>query len=233
MKLKKFAAMMLAGVMAVSMLAGCNGKSNTNNGGNDGEGNTVTPTSIVAAVNNGQSKTNKVKIDFTSDATLDAALAKAVKAVGDNPNSLIPLNMEIARLTGISINMTEYMYGGNTNDVSVYATVPVSHDDYNQSAEKTGEFDGAVVEAMWAVPLMNAATEKAAAEKLAAAAIDAVVAGLDDTTLDSDTKNDQKYYDFSYTGKVSMVSSTANDGSVNYYYAFVITQTATQKTLEA
>ena len=35
MKLKKIASLMLAGVMAVSMLAGCNGKTN---GGNNGEG---------------------------------------------------------------------------------------------------------------------------------------------------------------------------------------------------
>ena len=41
-----------------------------------------------------------------------------------------------------------------------------------------------------------------------------------------------KYCDFSYTGTVSMVSSTANDGTVNYYFAVVITQTTAVKTLK-
>ena len=43
MKLKKIASLMLAGVMAVSMLAGCNTASNGGNNNDDGQ-NQTTPT---------------------------------------------------------------------------------------------------------------------------------------------------------------------------------------------
>ena len=70
MKLKKIASLAMAGVMAVSMLAGCSG---TNV--DDDNDVVVTPSasSIVTAVNNGQSAANAVKVEFTSDSELDAA----------------------------------------------------------------------------------------------------------------------------------------------------------------
>ena len=49
MKLKKIASLMLAGVMAVSMLAGCNSAPVDDNTG-DNNGNVVTPTSIATAL---------------------------------------------------------------------------------------------------------------------------------------------------------------------------------------
>ena len=72
MKLKKIASLALAGIMAVSMLAGCSNGEN-NNGGNSGDDNTViTPstTPVVDAVNKGQDVTNDVKITFTADSKL-------------------------------------------------------------------------------------------------------------------------------------------------------------------
>ena len=213
MKLKKIASLMLAGVMAMSMLAGC--KTVDNSGNNDNDDVVVTPSSIVTAVNNGQSATNKVKIDFTSDATLDAALSKAVKAIGEYfaPKDL---NVEMIRLTGNETWGTMKFRGDERGDM------------YADPAKDNGR----VVEGMVAMPLMNVFADKAAAEKIAAKYINKVVAGLDDTTLTKETKNGEKYCDFSYTGTVSMVSSTENDGTVNYYFAFVVTQTTTVKTLE-
>ena len=83
------------------------------------------------------------------------------------------------------------------------------------------------------MPLMNDMADKAAAEKFAAKLINDVVAELDDTTYaEGVTMSGDKYCDFSYTGTVSMVSSTANDGTVNYYFAVVITQTTAVKTLK-
>ena len=83
-----------------------------------------------------------------------------------------------------------------------------------------------------AMPLMNAMADKAAAEKTVAKIVNEMVAKLDDTTLTTSTNYNDKYCDFSYTGTVSMVSSTANDGTVNYYFAVVITQTTAVKTLK-
>ena len=223
MKLKKIASLMLAGVMAVSMLAGCNGAPVDDNT-DDNNGNVVTPTSIVTAVNNGQSATNRVKIDFTADAALDSALTKAVKSIGDRWDST-GLNVEMVRLTGNDLIGNRTFYTGDGN--SLFGTAVNPNDDPWKN------IDGTVIEGMWAMPLMNVMSDKAAAEKAAAKIINEVVAELDDTTYaEGVTVSGDKYCDFSYTGTVSMVSSIENDGTVNYYFAFVITQTTAVKTLK-
>ena len=95
MKLKKFAAMMLAGVMAVSMLAGCNGKSNTNNGGNDGEGEGGTTTSGYSATL-GEKAADTLKAEgldkiftFADNADDQKALAAAVAASSSVNDTLL------------------------------------------------------------------------------------------------------------------------------------------------
>ena len=82
MKLKKIASLALAGVMAVSMLAGCAGKTGTT----DDNGNTVVTTGSSAAsfFNDEQNETNKVEVTFSYSASLESALTKAVKALGTN-----------------------------------------------------------------------------------------------------------------------------------------------------
>ena len=223
MKLKKIASLMLAGVMAVSMLAGCNNAPVDDNTG-DNNGNVVTPTSIVTAVNNGQSATNRVKIDFTADAALDSALTKAVKSIGDRWDE-DGLNVELVRLTGNDRIDNQMFYTGDTN-TNFGTTVDPNNDPWKN-------IDGTVIEGMAAMPLMNVMSDKAAAEKTAAKIINEVVAELDDTTYaEGVTVSGDKYCDFSYTGTVSMVSSVENDGTVNYYFAFVITQTTAVKTLK-
>ena len=223
MKLKKIASLMLAGVMAVSMLAGCNSAPVDDNT-DDNNGNVVTPTSIVTAVNDGQSATNRVKINFTADAALDSALTKAVKSIGDRWDST-GLNVEMVRLTGNDLIDNQTFYTGDS--VGYYGTTV----DPNEDPWKN--IDGTVIEGMAAMPLMNVMSDKAAAEKAAAKIINEVVAELDDTTYaEGNTVSGEKYCDFSYTGTVSMVSSVENDGTVNYYFAFVITQTTAVKTLK-
>ena len=223
MKLKKIASLMLAGVMAVSMLAGCNSAPVDDNT-DDNNGNVVTPTSIVTAVNDGQSATNRVKINFTADAALDSALTKAVKSIGDRWDST-GLNVEMVRLTGNDLIDNQTFYTGDS--VGYYGTTV----DPNEDPWKN--IDGTVIEGMAAMPLMNVMSDKAAAEKAAAKIINEVVAELDDTTYaEGKTVSGEKYCDFSYTGTVSMVSSVENDGTVNYYFAFVITQTTAVKTLK-
>ena len=225
MKLKKIASLMLAGVMAVSMLTACGGK--TVNDGENNDGTVVAPaSSIVTAVNNGQSATNRVKIDFTADTTLDAALTKAVKSIGDY-NNAAGLRIEMLRLTANDLINNQTFYTGDA-DVNFGTTVDPNNDPWKN-------IDGTVIEGMWAMPLMNVMSDKAAAEKAAAKIINEVVAQLDDTTYVEGTDGTvagEKYCDFSYTGTVSMVSSVENDGTVNYYFAFVITQTTAVKTLK-
>ena len=77
MKLKKIASLMLAGIMAVSMLAGCKTADNGGNGG-EGEGN-VTPTSTTASVLRENLGGNARRIvTAVSNGDLDADLQEAV-----------------------------------------------------------------------------------------------------------------------------------------------------------
>ena len=69
MKLKKIASLMLAGIMAVSMLAGCKTATEPNEPTNP-----VTPVTGVAATVNGELDKNAKKIQFTDDAVLTGVL---------------------------------------------------------------------------------------------------------------------------------------------------------------
>ena len=77
MKLKKIASLMLAGVMAVSMLAGCSGKGTDNKGEE-----TVTASTLTGKVISALDEDTTKKVAFSSSSVLDAAIAKAVQQVG-------------------------------------------------------------------------------------------------------------------------------------------------------
>ena len=68
MKLKKIASLALAGIMAVSMLAGCNGSNGGNNGSSSSE---VTTVNGAAAAINAELDENKELISFSEDSSLD------------------------------------------------------------------------------------------------------------------------------------------------------------------
>ena len=90
MKLKKFASMLLAGVMAVSMLAGCNTASNGGNPG-EGEGDGTTTTGYSAML--GEAVSSAVKdmdyVTFQDNAEDAAALRKALNNIGENSLAVI------------------------------------------------------------------------------------------------------------------------------------------------
>ena len=77
MKLKKIASLMLAGIMAVSMLAACGEASS-----NSTETPDVTPVTGVAATVNGELNNNAKKIGFTEDSVLTNLLTNYYK---ENP----------------------------------------------------------------------------------------------------------------------------------------------------
>ena len=76
MKLKKIASLMLAGVMAVSMLAGCSTTGNSNSG-DEGDTNTSPATSYASTLYSALSETAQKKITFSADSELDADLVDA------------------------------------------------------------------------------------------------------------------------------------------------------------
>ena len=214
MKLKKIASLALAGVMAVSMLAGCGDTASSNPDNDKVE---VVTTSIVDAVNNGQGADNDVTITFKDDAKLNDALSKAVKAMGEisTPRELMT---QMSRLTG----MTPDQWG--------FEDLLGAKDGFNKILT---EQDGDKLTRFVAWNSQNIAAAQGAIEKAVAKLLDEdVISRLDDTTLNKNTKNGEKYVNFDYEGSVSLVSSTDNDGTVNYYVAVVITRTTNVLTLK-
>ena len=74
MKLKKIASLALAGVMAISMLAGCSGK--TENNENNGDQNQVVAASVADYANNLMTAAQKNVFKFENSSDLTAALKK-------------------------------------------------------------------------------------------------------------------------------------------------------------
>ena len=218
MKLKKIASLALAGIMAVSMLAGCNGGSSSSNP-TDPE----TPaTGIVAVVNEGQDKNNDVKINFTSNSSLDTMLSSAVSAYGENVNAVALLN-RMADLTGLNKTMSDLQhYTGMQADGYAHATNKVMDG-----------VDGDVNERIDAFIIADALNEDVAMKE-AAEMINSVITNMKATSYQKDhTIAGQDYCDYSYTGSVSMVSLTKANGNTIYCFAYTVAQTISVKTLEA
>ena len=227
MKLKKIASLALAGLMAVSMLAGCSGKG-SDNGGNGAV--VVNPgvASVVSAANDGQSTTNDVKITFKSNASLEKALKDAVAMYGDSALTAAQngnLKNAVLNLTGIK----EYdKTPGNGFANGFFTKHRDAEADKNNA---TSNLDGLVCTQVY-VGVLPVLTEEAALNYVADQ-VDSVVAGLDKTTYNKDnTTAGKKYYDYSYTGEISMISVESSAGATVYFVAGSISQTVTQKTWE-
>ena len=210
MKLKKIASLMLAGVMAVSMLAGCSNGSNGN--ASSGNGNTVvTPSAsgIVSAFNNGQDEDNKAKVTFSSDATFDAAVKKAIENAGDSANSVLNTAWVKALIAGLT--------GENNNS---------SWTDFNVNAAKDGEkvtVLGVATYGSGTYWTENAAMEQAARD------VNEEIAKLKATTKDASMNEGDTYYGYTYTGNVSMVAAQQESGATVYYVAYTVTRTASEQ----
>ena len=224
MKLKKIASLALAGVMAVSMLAGCSDKGN--GGDNNNGGNTVvepSTSSIVTAFNDGQDEGNKVKVTFSSDASLNAALQKAVTEAGSFAT------------VGQIKDLIDGLQGKVYDELKDFATASTLDDDIKDKQTKT-------VMGVMSLPSSTYWTETDAVNNAARMMNESIAKGFVDgkTTYTLDADNAQKtdkegetYYTFSYTGTVSMVSAQQESGSTAYYVVFTITQTATKNTVKA
>ena len=245
MKLKKIASLMLAGVMAVSMLTACGSNGNTGNGNNGNENPDPTPatTSVVDAVNKGQSAANAVKIDFTVNSELDNALAKAVSVYGNDADEnftignnnrpvIIPeLADAINRMTGLESVSAGTGASGYTSpnwvDNNGFLTETVDRD---QAVQYNKDAKGKVY-TLFDVRQFPAWTEEAALNMVAEAA-DEMIAELDAHSNVDTLKAGDKYYTYGYDGNISMVSVKNLDGTTDYYVAYVVNQTVTESTLK-
>ena len=247
MKLKKIASLMLAGVMAVSMLTACGSNGNTGNGNNGNENPDPTPatTSVVDAVNKGQSAANAVKIDFTVNSELDNALAKAVSVYGNDADENITdfigniaiieseLADAIARMTGLESVSANPDNPGYTSDGWVDADTgfltgeviraQAIDNDKDAKGKVYTLFDVRQLPAVW--------TEEAALNRVAEIA-DERIAELDAHSDVDGLKAGDKYYTYGYDGNISMVSVKNLNGTTDYYVAYVVNQTVTESTMK-
>ena len=103
MKLKKIASLMLAGIMAVSMLAACGeGKGNSSSSSSSSE----VPVGGAAAIVNAELDKNKDKIEFVNDSYVENILAsyyeKNVPARLNNYDNAVTVNQTVNETTGVA-----------------------------------------------------------------------------------------------------------------------------------
>ena len=216
MKLKKIASLMLAGVMAVSMLAGCNGKTEEKPGD---ENTNVAPVTGAAAVVNSELNENKDKISFTDNKVVTDLLTNYFK---ENP-------VQAGNWTNASsteANHTEW-YGALQNSVKALigaknsaATSGVQGvDNFGKSTNDTGTYFNMYV--------LN--TEFLTKED----ALRMVAHDLDDIDLPEEGSADGKdpaTKDFSYTGSISAIKAESKGGTESVWVIVAtMTKTAADK----
>ena len=253
MKLKKIASLALAGVMAVSMLAGCSNGSNGGNANNNNDDNnsTVVPatSAVVDAVNKGQSASNAVKVDFTVNSKLDSVLTKAVNVYGADAEEnfwLFDTNGDgigiwylsaevmpaLERMTGLeSVGADEGEKGFTSAgwvDDNGFLTDAV---DRQQAVDNEKDAKDKVYTS-FVLYQMSAVLNEDAALNSVAENMDDLIADLAAHSDVDGLKAGDKYYTYSYDGNISMVSVQNLDGTTDYYVAYVINQTVAEATLK-
>ena len=208
MKLKKIVSLALAGVLAVSMLAGCANKPGTTP--NDP---TTEPTNdLAAAVIAALDEDTTEKVTFTADSTLADTAAAVVAKYGYNNTT----NFTDKNLAAIDTDLTEHALWN-------VATVKTEKDAKEAVKEASGTY--AVAKAATALSGGDAAY----AAKQLAKEIDTKVAQLEaESAVYDNDDGDRCRVEYSYTGKVAVVTAAdATTGAVNYYLAYTITRTGT------
>ena len=228
MKLKKIASLMLAGIMAVSMLAGCNNVSNNNGNNGEGEGEGATASGYSAKLGEKLAKTLKEKkldkiVTFADSSKDQAALEDAVTGYG-------ALNLIV---------------GSATPDLAYIVNEDVK-EDFKDAAEcedrKLTEISGDFFDDTTKVGntrkiggvfyIDGTVSEDKAIDKLVAMYETAFKTLEKDVTV-KDQDNKTTKYDFAYSVSVSVVnvpatSVTIYNNSVNFI-ALTITRTASVK----
>ena len=199
MKLKKIASLMLAGVMAISMLAGCS----TNGNGDDKGEEVVTGISADFA----SYLTNQDKVDFADNANDQAALAKAVKNVEDSTIK----NVTTLADTALTAEPTKTVVSTLKANTSLILN-QVNTNTVRNITEKTTY-----------VVVYQAPGEMKQSAVLAQAAskIDTTVSGLPENSLKGSETAGTKYYTYDYTGSVSVEKVSTKNGESSAWYVLV------------
>ena len=208
MKLKKIASLMLAGVMAVSMLAGCSGNGSNNNNNNDDP--VVVPGVNVANVISQLDSDTTDKVTFSAGNTLQNALNDGVQDYGIlslnfNENQIITYVRTLANVETTSNN--DFRTGGD-------------YKDDEQTVMNAGVVD------------TNGMNDTYALRALADA-IDTSVANV--TTMvenslgaNAQVQDGDTYYTYEYTGELAIAKVESVSGLSSYIYVYTIDRTPTE-----
>ena len=227
MKLKKIASLMLAGVMAVSMLAGCNTASNGGNNGGEGEGEGTTTTGYSVAFGEKVEKLNSaVKgmdyVTFADNANDQAALEDALNNAGAGSIFVgtLPEEVQLLENTDVVNMVADFVDAAKLNRYGIANNNNLVFDGIStiNRTTKVGSVyyvDGTVS--------MDKVLDQLAVR------LDQFFATLQKDSVD--TNDNRETYDFDYTISVSVVNKTSDvidwyNGSVNVI-AVTVTRTAT------
>ena len=208
MKLKKIASLMLAGVMAVSMLAGCSGNGSNNNNNNDDP--VVVPGVNVANVISQLDSDTTDKVTFSAGNDIQDALNDGVQDFGIlslrfNENQIITYVGALANVEITSNN--DFRTGGD------YA-------DDEQTVMRAGVVDTNGMNDTYTLRVL-------------ADDIDASVASVTtmvENSLGANThvQDGDTYYTYEYTGELAIAKVESVSGQSSYIYVYTIDRTPTE-----
>ena len=202
MKLKKIASLMLAGIMAVSMLAGCKSGTTTDDGNTD-----VKPvdSSFAAKINDELDDDQKAIVTFKADSTLESALNKAAGMID---------------VTALKVTNTGWLVDGNVLK-SFTEMVDADGNAFDTVFEKNDKDQTGA--AILVVP--GNLTEKGMTE----AVVDELDKQIKNSVLPNGYDAGAKFYKYTYEGKIAVAKVDSNNGKVSaYVVGIVIDQTATE-----
>ena len=219
MKLKKIASLMLAGVMAVSMLAGCSNGTKPDDDKKDPTVNTGMAGNVIAALDEDTTK----NVEFTADSNLETVLKKAVQNAGFdnlrkqvNASALNAIDSDISK-DGVLANVGT---GGGSEETDKKESKAT----YVVTLKSNGMNDSTVVKQL-ASQVDSMKFGKVDASSITVGWADLPAYGADY----QDKDGDDYWYDFTYTAGIAVVDvSDADTGETTYVMAVTVTRTPTQ-----
>ena len=219
MKLKKIASLALAGVMAVSMLAGCSNTSNNGNNGNNG-GDPIDPgtAGVSAAVATRVADVLDPKeipeyVSFKDSTALDSNLEYAVEFAG--VTNVLPQYVLFDKLTPVMPDIYDRLHDAVGDEYDGVTIKNIGDVAILQKAENEDGYkiDDEVAVELWAVSsaIGENAVNQMIAEKIANTVANYQYAINNTNKYD---KNDGGNYNHEYTVSVSTYTKTVNSSSI-------------------
>ena len=221
MKLKKIASLMLAGVMAVSMLAGCNTTSNTPDTGDDDQGTTTPVTGYSAKLGDEIAERSTIagkKVAWSESNDLQSSLNYQVGNVGYNALT----ESFVRSLSDGKVQFVDNRWGTPDIVKTVNDNVTADMDAEQNAGEEAStwnaitalnpvnNFDDDDYNTVLLFVVDNGVELNNAMDQIAAQIADAVAA-LDDD-YNSETGADSMNVNYEYTGSVATCTKTFEAG---------------------